>query len=47
VVGGGVLVVVGVLTAALITPAFGRYRAPKRPPRPAAPDAGPDRGAGP
>ena len=49
VVGGGVLVVVGVLIAAVIAPAFVRYRAPSdpaQPPRQAAPDAGPNRRAG-
>jgi hypothetical protein len=49
VVGGGVLVVVGVLIAAVIAPAFVRYRTPSdpaQPPRQAAPDAGPNRRAG-
>src|ERR1700691_2953924 len=49
VVGGGVLVVIGVLIAAVIAPAFVRYRAPSdraQPPRQAAPDAGPNRRAG-
>lgn len=49
VVGGGVLVVAGVLIAAVIAPAFVRYRAPSdpaQPPRQAAPDAGPNRRAG-